>query len=97
MQAGATLNLGADAVLEVISYIVNDGTILSGTTIPTNGKVVLNGFAQQNISGNGIFSRVEVENSVGVTVFSNLRFKSLEILTNGKLKVASSVNLEIRQ
>ena len=96
MQAGATLGLDADAVLEVISHILNDGTILSGPAIPTNGKVLLNGLEQQNISGTGSFSRVEVENSVGVRVLSNVRIKSLEILANGKLTVAPSVNLEIR-
>ena len=96
IQAGATLGLDLNAVLEVIGNIVNNGNILSGPTTPTNGKVVLNGFVQQNVSGSGNFSHVEVENSVGVTVLTNLRFKSLVMVANGKLTVAPSVILNIR-
>jgi hypothetical protein len=96
LQAGATLNLNNGAILHVKGDFVNNGNILSGGA-PSTGKIMFDGTVTQNMSGAGVFSFVEVSNSINVFVLSSMSAKSVYTLPGGKFTVNPGAILTITQ
>lgn len=92
IQSGVTLNLNNGAVLNVIADFVNNGTIVSGGS-PATGKIIFGGTAVQNISGAGLFSHVEVTNTIGVILLSDVTVKSMNVSPGAKLTIPISKTL----
>ena len=91
---GGTLHLNDGATLQVKNNVINNGSVVSGGN-PTVGKVIFNGTVQQQISGTGSFSNAEISNTVGVTVISNLNFKSITTLAGARLTINTSGTINI--
>jgi hypothetical protein len=96
LQAGAILNLNNGAILHIKGNFINNGTIVSGGA-PTTGKTIFDGTVTQNMSGAGVFSYVEISNSINVFVLSSMSAKSVYTLPGGKFNVNPGAILTITQ
>jgi len=96
MSAGATLNLNDGAILNVKGDFVNDGTVASGGS-PGSGKTVFNGAVAQNVSGSGVYSHVEIDNTIDVTVITDIYVQTMITLPGAKLTVTTSKTVNVLQ
>jgi autotransporter-associated beta strand protein len=85
--SGGTVTVDPDVVLTVTGDFTNNGTI-SGT-----GKIVMGGSSAQTISGTGIISNLEVNNSAGVTMSSGSDVQTItgNLTNNGTISGAGKI------
>jgi autotransporter-associated beta strand protein len=84
---GGTVTVDQDKVLTITGSFTNNGTI-SGT-----GKIVMGGSSAQTISGTGIISNLEVNNSAGVTMSSGSDVQTItgNLTNNGTISGAGKI------
>jgi hypothetical protein len=81
--SNGTLAVGANTV-NVKGNVVNNATYTS-----TGNGLVINGLAQQEVSGTGTFGRIELDNTNGANALSNLNVEGELALTNGVFNIGA--------
>jgi hypothetical protein len=72
--------------LTLLGNLTVDG---SYTDDNTNGEILLQGTSQQQISGNGQFGRLELNNALGARLLSSISLQGNLVLTSGILDIGS--------
>ncbi len=78
VNAGGELAIQSGVELLLQGILINNGQI--------NGELVLNGYAQQSISG-GAVNKLKVNNVNGITLSGDLEIQDLLTLTNGTMTI----------
>ncbi len=92
-QSGVRINDGTQVVCAgAVRMVVSGDFMNNGTFNPSNGTVYLSGSTKQNIggSGNNTFNGIELNNSAGADLASDVTVTNELILSNGVLDLTNS-------
>lgn len=92
---GLTINSSAALLIDTIGVLNVKGSVVNNASVTGKGSIILNGSTNQNISGIGAISNLELNNTSGATIQTGSRqtISNTLTITNGTLTTNDSLVL----